>query len=148
MHNSYCCIDPTLKPFFLDLTKQVNMAQNMLKLCLSDAHPLRHSWTVQCVSRAEQREWICTLTGSVETVTPSAQQSDSLLLFSTWLLADYKVFFFCVNHNLATLKWTKPYYKLKSQVHFGVYNLVYTRTMSRLFIFRFCAKLLNTHQNI
>lgn len=54
--------------------------------------PLRHSWTVQCWTRAEQQEWICTLTGWVETITPLARLSDNLLLFSTWLVAAY-IFF-------------------------------------------------------
>lgn len=35
--------------------------------------PLRHSWTVQCWTRTERREWICTLTGRVEMVTSSGQ---------------------------------------------------------------------------
>lgn len=59
--------------------------------------PLRHSWTVQCWTRAEQREWICTLTGWVGTITSSATQPDSLLLFCAWLMAAYKVFVFIMD---------------------------------------------------
>lgn len=53
--------------------------------------PLRHSWTVQCWTKAEQQGWICTLTGWAETITPSAMLADSLLLFSTWLVSASKV---------------------------------------------------------